>query len=59
MYGTSEIQFGQALKKHDRSSFILQSKAAAKEDVAAFRKDLELSFEKLQASKRRCSKSHN
>ncbi|CAN0171543.1 unnamed protein product [Pylaiella littoralis] len=47
-YGTSEIQFGHALKKHDRSSYILQSKAAAKPDAKVFREGLELSFEKLQ-----------
>ncbi|CAN0129443.1 unnamed protein product [Scytosiphon promiscuus] len=47
-YGTSEIQFGHALKKHDRSSYILQSKAAPKEDANAFREGLELSFKKLQ-----------
>ncbi len=47
-YGTSEIQFGHALKKHERTSFILQSKAAPKADPQAFREGLELSFEKLQ-----------
>eukprot|EP00904_Undaria_pinnatifida_P010039 jgi/Undpi1/6165/HiC_scaffold_20.g08649.m1 len=47
-YGTSEIQFGHALKKHDRSRFILQSKANAKEDPRLFREGLELSFKKLQ-----------
>eukprot|EP00752_Nemacystus_decipiens_P010284 g9164.t1 len=47
-YGTSEIQFGHALKKHERSSFILQSKAAPKADPQAFREGLELSFQKLQ-----------
>lgn len=49
-YGTSEIQFGHALKKHERSSFILQSKAAPKADPQAFREGLELSFQKLQVS---------
>ncbi|CAM9354091.1 unnamed protein product, partial [Sphacelaria rigidula] len=47
-YGTSEIQFGHALKKHDRSSFILQTKISPKENKEEFRKVLELSFEKLQ-----------
>lgn len=47
-YGTSEIQFGHALKKHDRSRFILQTKAPAKEDPKVFREALELSFKKLQ-----------
>lgn len=48
MYGTSEIQFGHALKKFDRSSFILQTKAGPKEDSQAFREGIELSFKKLQ-----------
>lgn len=47
-YGTSEIQFGHALKKHERSLFILQSKAGAKEDPQLFREGLEMSFKKLQ-----------
>eukprot|EP00904_Undaria_pinnatifida_P010038 jgi/Undpi1/6164/HiC_scaffold_20.g08648.m1 len=47
-YGTSEIQFGHALKKHDRSQFILQTKAAPQEDAKLFRARLELSFKKLQ-----------
>ena len=47
-YGTSEIQFGHALKKHDRSLFILQTKAAPNEDPKLFREGLELSFKKLQ-----------
>ena len=48
VYGTSEIQFGHALKKHDRSLFILQTKAGPKEDPKLFREGLELSFKKLQ-----------
>ncbi|CAM9698797.1 unnamed protein product [Laminaria digitata] len=47
-YGTSEIQFGHALKKHDRSLFILQTKAGPTEDPQLFREGLELSFKKLQ-----------
>ncbi|CAM9350697.1 unnamed protein product, partial [Hapterophycus canaliculatus] len=50
MYGTSEIQFGNALKKHERSSFILQSKAAPKADANEFRAGLELSMKKLQVN---------
>lgn len=48
VYGTSEIQFGNALKKHDRSSYILQTKIPPREDTEEFRKSLELSFAKLQ-----------
>ncbi|CAM9491314.1 unnamed protein product, partial [Discosporangium mesarthrocarpum] len=47
-YGTSEIQFGQALKKHNRSSFILQTKINPMEDARQFQQTLELSFQKLQ-----------
>lgn len=52
-YGTSEIQFGQALKKHDRSSYILQTKGGAREDTQVFRKNLEMSFKKLQVRRMR------
>lgn len=47
-YGTSEIQFGHALKKYDRSQFMLQTKAWPQEDPKLFRASLELSFKKLQ-----------
>lgn len=50
-YGTSEIQFGQSLKKYDRSSYILQTKGGPREDAQVFRKSLEMSFKKLQVSK--------
>lgn len=52
-YGTSEIQFGQALKKHDRSSYILQTKGGPREDPRVFRSSLEMSFKKLQVSRTR------
>mmetsp|Transcript_4312 Transcript_4312/g.6573 ORF Transcript_4312/g.6573 Transcript_4312/m.6573 type:complete len:527 (+) Transcript_4312:330-1910(+) len=48
MYGTSEIQFGECLKKFDRKSFILQTKIAPKENAEDFRKALNKSLENLQ-----------
>jgi len=48
-YGSSELQFGAALKRMipDRSSYILQTKVAPNSDPAKFRKDLESSLELL------------
>lgn len=50
-YGTSEYQLGLALKVVPRDDYILQSKVGPKEDPAEFKKELDLSFELLQADR--------
>lgn len=46
-YGTSELQYAPIIRKYERSSFILQTKVAPKQDTAEFRKVLEKSFSEL------------
>ena len=47
-YGTSEVQYGEILKKYPRESYILQTKGAPKAVQAEFRATLEKSFKELQ-----------
>ena len=47
-YGTSEVQYGEALKKFPRESYILQTKVVPKASTDDFRTTLEKSFSELQ-----------
>jgi predicted aldo/keto reductase-like oxidoreductase len=47
-YGSSQLQFGPALSKHPRESYILQTKISAKEDPEVFRKALDDCLRLLQ-----------
>jgi predicted aldo/keto reductase-like oxidoreductase len=47
-YGTSEVQFGQALARYRRDAFVLQTKLRPHEDPVAFEKNLEESFQRLR-----------
>jgi uncharacterized protein len=49
-YGTSEVQFGAALARHRRDTFVLQTKLRPHEDPKAFETQLEESFARLRAS---------
>lgn len=47
-YGTSEVQYGEILKKYPRESYILQTKGVPKAVQSEFRAILEKSFKDLQ-----------
>jgi len=47
-YGTSEVQFGQALGRHRRDAFVLQTKLRPHENQKTFEAQLEESFARLR-----------
>ena len=47
-YGTSELQFGQALARHRRDAFVLQTKLRPHQNAKTFAAQLEESFQRLR-----------